>query len=164
MQKLSTQNQFATRRKAPRFALEQQARLQCPDWSSAERVATLNVSRGGMFLRSEQPPSVGAKIQVIVELPDGREVDVQAIVRHAISPEQAKERGRPAGVGVQVLPECVNEFKALVEIARLRQGRPPGEMPLAAPDAKRKPPPLPKRKPPPVPKRRPPPLPGLKPR
>jgi Tfp pilus assembly protein PilZ len=112
------------RRTAPRFPLDLQATLRCPNWQTAERIATANVSRGGMFLRTERPPAIGAKIQVTLELPDGRLVEVQSVVRHIVAPEEAKRRGRAPGVGVQTLPEYTNEFKALVEIARLRQGKP----------------------------------------
>jgi len=123
-------------RQDPRLALALEANLRCVDWKNAERIATINVSRGGMYLRTDRHVDVGAPVQVILQLPDDTELEIGAIVRHVTRPEDA-DKGRPAGVGIQILPEYRNELKALLEIARLRQGkspRPTIEVPGLAPD------------------------------
>ena len=111
-------------REDPRLALALEANLRCADWQNAERIATINVSRGGMFLRTARPVKVGARVQLTIQLPDGSSLELGATVRHVSQAGDVGE-GRPGGVGVQILPEHRNELRALVEIARLRQGKSP---------------------------------------
>jgi molecular chaperone DnaK len=98
-----------------RFPVDWEALVQCSDWGSAERIAAANVSRGGMFLRTERRLEPGARVKIVMRLPEGADVVLLASVRH----------GQSGGVGVEVDATHRNELLALVEIARLRQGKPP---------------------------------------
>ena len=94
-------------REDPRLALALEANLRCADWKNAERIATINVSRGGMFLRTARNVQVGARALLTLQLPDGSSLDLGATVRHVTRAAEGGE-GRPAGVGVQILPEHRN--------------------------------------------------------
>lgn len=58
----------------------------------------VNLSRGGVFVRSDDPPALDTPVEVELELPDGGEVArSKGIVVHRVLPGGAKE----AGAGVQ---------------------------------------------------------------
>lgn len=111
-------------RSNPRLPVDWRATIRCPDWASAEQLAATNVSRGGMFLRTERELQIGARVEVAVELPDGSRVPVQATVRHVKAPDAATP-GALRGIGIEVDAAYRNELAALAEIARLRQGPAP---------------------------------------
>jgi len=108
-------------REHERYAVDWKLAVKCPDWTSAEQIATENISKGGMFLRTTRPVSLGARLKVTFVLPDGRTVEVQAVVRHCTDPEESARSGRPVGIGIEVEEESRNELLALVEISRIRQ-------------------------------------------
>lgn len=63
---------------------------------------TLNVNRGGLFLRTDHPSRPREMIELEIDLGDalGR-LDAVAVVRHATSREEARGSGRVPGMGVQ---------------------------------------------------------------
>lgn len=77
-----------------------------------------------MFLRTERKLSVGARVEVDLELPDGSHVPIQATVRHLSALGPAAPTAA-AGIGVEVDATYHNELAALAEIARLRQAPTP---------------------------------------
>lgn len=116
-------------RSDPRYAVQWKATIRCPDWAAAERIAAANISRGGMFLHTQRPFEVGARVKVTLELPDAEHVALLATVRH----NRADGQGRP-GIGVEVDVTCRGELLALADIARLRQGKPPAPPPAPVDD------------------------------
>jgi Tfp pilus assembly protein PilZ len=63
---------------------------------------TLNVNRGGLFLRTDHPARPREMIELVIDLggPLGQ-LDAVAVVRHATSREEARGSGRVPGMGVQ---------------------------------------------------------------
>jgi uncharacterized protein (TIGR02266 family) len=59
-----------------------------------------DISKGGIFLHTDTPLEVSAKVSVILDLPDGTSVEVTGNVVHVISPEEATGH-LVAGMGVQ---------------------------------------------------------------
>jgi len=112
-------------REDPRIETALEARLHCAEWAKAERLAMTNISRGGMFLATRKPVAADAQVKVTVVLPDGREVMLRGTVRHVRTPERSAATGEPPGIGVKIDSEGRNELMALVEIARIRQDKPP---------------------------------------
>jgi uncharacterized protein (TIGR02266 family) len=61
-----------------------------------------NISQGGLFIATAEPPGLHEVVELFLHLPDGREpAKTMAEVVQCISPEQAAEMRRSAGVGVQ---------------------------------------------------------------
>jgi len=59
-----------------------------------------NLSRGGIFIRSDDPPPTGTAVEVEIHLPDaGPPVTSNGIVVH----QQLPAPGKTAGAGVQFL-------------------------------------------------------------
>ena len=105
----------------PRHPVTWKASIRCADWQAVERVAVINLSKGGMFVRTDHPPALGTPVEVVLVLPDGREERLQGIVRHHGG---AGSPGSMAGVGVEIDPACRNLMGALAEIARIERGLP----------------------------------------
>ena len=61
-----------------------------------------NISAGGVFVVTNDPPEMDAIVRVMMELPGGGpSVEAKAVVVHRVTPAEAKERSTAAGVGVQ---------------------------------------------------------------
>ena len=85
----------ATHRYAARFAV----RFGSVD--DFRREYATNISAGGLFIRTEQPPEMDAVVDVVLELPGGEPIQGKALVVHRVTPEEARGRQVDPGIGVQ---------------------------------------------------------------
>ena len=61
-----------------------------------------NISRGGIFIASDNPPPLRETLELSLDLPDGKgPVKTHAEVVHRVTPEEARASGRTAGAGLQ---------------------------------------------------------------
>jgi uncharacterized protein (TIGR02266 family) len=83
-----------------------QTRLQV-GWSSPREFLVAyseNISRGGIFVATQNPPPVREMVELLLELPDGQApAKTNAEVVQCVSAEQAKATGRTAGAGLQFI-------------------------------------------------------------
>jgi actin-like ATPase involved in cell morphogenesis len=92
----------STQRQHRRFPVDWGVEIRAADWSEALRLATGNVSRGGLFVRcDQQSPEVGALVQITLQLPDEMVLHAEAVVVHTIPPERALEAGMAPGFGIR---------------------------------------------------------------
>ncbi len=70
------------------------------DYPSLAGEFASNISRGGMFIRTEKPVPVRSKVRVQVKLPDGSSASTEAEVVHLVTREDARARGTSPGLGV----------------------------------------------------------------
>jgi type IV pilus assembly protein PilZ len=76
-----------------------------------------NISAGGVFVQSENPPQLHSVVTVTLELPDGgKPVEAKGLVVHRVSPEEAKVRKTPPGAGVQFV-DSSDEFRERIDRA-----------------------------------------------
>jgi uncharacterized protein (TIGR02266 family) len=76
-----------------------------------------NISAGGVFVHSENPPALHAVVTVAMELPDGgKPVEAKGLVVHRVTPEEAKVRNTPSGAGVQFV-DASDEFRERIDRA-----------------------------------------------
>lgn len=61
---------------------------------------TENVSRGGLFVVTDDAPPLRTRVQVQIEAPEGKLL-LEAEVVHVLDPETAGQSGMPPGVGLQ---------------------------------------------------------------
>jgi len=75
---------------------------------------THNISKGGLFIRTQKPCQINDKVEVILILPETNE-EIKALgeVIHIVPPEKANEQ-TPAGMGLQLL-ELKDEDRAKIE-------------------------------------------------
>ncbi|HET9752997.1 MAG TPA: PilZ domain-containing protein, partial [Myxococcales bacterium] len=83
-----------------------QARLQV-GWSSAREFLVAyseNISRGGIFVATQNPPPLRETVELLLELPDGKPpARTHAEVVQCVTAEQALATGRTAGAGLQFI-------------------------------------------------------------
>jgi len=103
------------RRAFPRHA----ARFQVGFSSNKEFVLEYaeNISAGGVFVHTEQPPELDTIVTVSLHLP-GNDVPVEAkgVIVHRVSKEEAAEPGKSPGMGVQFL-DSSDEFREAIDRA-----------------------------------------------
>ncbi|MFL5311692.1 MAG: TIGR02266 family protein [Myxococcales bacterium] len=76
-----------------------------------------NISAGGVFVQTENPPELHSVVTVTMELPDGGEpVEAKGVVVHRVSPQDAKVRKTPPGAGVQFV-DASDEFRERIDRA-----------------------------------------------
>ena len=76
-----------------------------------------NISAGGVFVETSSPPPMDSVMRVAMELPGGgAPVEAQAVVVHRVTPEQARQRNTPAGVGVQFV-DADDKFRERIDLA-----------------------------------------------
>jgi uncharacterized protein (TIGR02266 family) len=70
-----------------------------------------NISRGGIFIATDDPPALREVVELSVELPDGKPpVKSHAEVVHCVSVAQARATGTVAGAGLQFL-DASDDFR-----------------------------------------------------
>jgi uncharacterized protein (TIGR02266 family) len=76
-------------------------------WTSSHDFLTAyseNISRGGIFIATDNPPELREIVELSVELPDGLPpVKTRAEVVHSVTAAQARSSGRVAGAGLQFI-------------------------------------------------------------
>ena len=87
------------RRAMPRYAARFAVRFGSVD--EFRREYATNISAGGLFIRTEQPPEMDAVVDVVLELPGGEPIQGKALVVHRVTPEEARGRQVDPGIGVQ---------------------------------------------------------------
>ena len=74
-----------------------------------------NISAGGIFVETENPPELRSVVTVTMELPDGgKPVEAKGIVVHRVLPADAKTRKTAPGAGVQFV-EASDEFRERID-------------------------------------------------
>ncbi len=89
----------------------------------ASEVVCGNLSRGGAFLRSAEPPAPGKRLVVEVKAPDGPALDMMGSVVWA---KAGSGLGDMAGCGIQWLQPDPREIDVLMDYAALQAGRATG--------------------------------------
>lgn len=90
-----------TARRDKRFPSKQLLFVRCESWAEFAQLYAADVSRGGMFIETDQPPPILSEIEVDMRLPEGHSVLLKASVVHVFGAEQAEREGKRPGVGVQ---------------------------------------------------------------
>ncbi len=103
------------RRAFPRFKADFAVRFATVQDFVLEYAA--NISAGGVFVHTEQPPPLKTVVQVELELPGvGPPVPARGLVVHLVSKEDAEQKGTLPGVGVQFM-DADDEFRQRIDAA-----------------------------------------------
>jgi molecular chaperone DnaK len=114
-----TDDEGKQNRQSPRFDVDWRVKLKCADWNAAQRVAAANVSRGGLFIATGKPPTVGARVELAIDLPDGSNLLLRGTCVHVRSPEQALQLQKSPGFGLKVDDSQMGDLLLLEEMARV---------------------------------------------
>jgi uncharacterized protein (TIGR02266 family) len=108
-------------RRDKRFPSKQLLLVRCETWSEFAQLYAADVSRGGMFIMTDDPPPILTEIEVDMRLPEGHAIAFRASIVHVLGREQAEREGRQPGVGVQFVNLNAlqkQQILQLVEFAR----------------------------------------------
>ena len=135
-------------RQDPRVPFAAEVRVRCQSWDQFAVVAAQNLSRGGIFLRTDTPAPLHSRVQVILTDPNGSEFQISGRIAHVVSPDRAVVENREPGIGVQFEPAEPRIAEAILMLVRLHApahlsglgrkpsmapARPPGTAPATAP-------------------------------
>ena len=111
-------NPVQERRVEPRYSLEEPARVQIDSWADFLELYTKDISHNGLFIQSDAPPELGAKVGVDLLLPDGSgTIRFKGEVRHVVT----AQTGPIPGFGVRfygVTQDAQNTLQWIVAQAK----------------------------------------------
>jgi actin-like ATPase involved in cell morphogenesis len=106
-----------TVRQHKRYPVSWVVSIRAEDWSYAHELATGNISRGGLFVRSVHPLETGTKIEIDLQLPEDMVLRAESVVVHSIPPERAQGEGIAPGFGVRFLEQHATDLALLEGMA-----------------------------------------------
>jgi actin-like ATPase involved in cell morphogenesis len=80
-------------RRHRRYPVKWGVELSASSWEEVLQLSTDNVSRGGLFVQSQQTVEAGSRLRVTLKLPDGSRMEVEGVVVHATRPGDTKVVG-----------------------------------------------------------------------
>ena len=108
-------------RSTKRYATNHQLLVRCESWGEFVALYAADVSQGGMFIVTDEPPPVLSEVEIRMVLPEGHEMPLRARVVHVIEPAQAAHARRDPGVGIELIGldgSTRAQIHQLVEFAR----------------------------------------------
>lgn len=101
-------------RDGERFPHYETVEVRCEGWNHFVEMVTENVSRGGMFIATNNPPPVFTRVRVRIFPKDGNKtVTLLGEVRHIVSTERARTRNASPGMGIR-FEDVSDDVRALV--------------------------------------------------
>jgi uncharacterized protein (TIGR02266 family) len=88
-------------REHERLPVNQRVKVQLADRQALFDLYLKDISRGGLFVETEQPFALRSRIEITLEVEKGGALLIEGEVVHVVTGEQAAAWGCPAGVGVQ---------------------------------------------------------------
>ncbi|MBN2361862.1 MAG: PilZ domain-containing protein [Deltaproteobacteria bacterium] len=88
-------------REHERLPVNQRARVQLADRQALFDLYLKDISRGGLFVETDQPFALRSRIEITLEVEKGGALQIEGEVVHIVTREQAAAWGCAAGVGVQ---------------------------------------------------------------
>jgi uncharacterized protein (TIGR02266 family) len=103
-----------------RVPMGKSIQVRCEAWKNATSVFMQNISRGGMLVRCDEVLAVGSILELTLEAPGGKPIELPAeVVRHTAT----RTEGERPGMGIRFLliPEPSQEnFEALLRSAGIK--------------------------------------------
>lgn len=87
-------------RRHTRFETRDKVVVQLAGRDELRALYTRDISKGGLFVTTDDPPPIGSQLRVTLETPDGTMV-LSGRVVHVMTPAQVQASGADPGVGVQ---------------------------------------------------------------
>jgi uncharacterized protein (TIGR02266 family) len=109
-------------RQDKRYPSKHQLIVQCSSWAEFAELYATDVSKGGMFIATDEQMPILSEVSLSLRLPEGHEVALRAKVVHVIDAGSAAPGGKPAGIGVQFIELDAmrkQQIQQLVDFARM---------------------------------------------
>lgn len=113
----------------PRFLTEKKVTMRIGEREELRTLWTENISKGGLFVKTEQPPPRGARVEVAIQTPAG-ELALAAEVVHVLDAVTAQQVGQTPGVGLQFVDLTTDQRDAVFRYVDGLAERISGAMPV----------------------------------
>jgi uncharacterized protein (TIGR02266 family) len=90
-------------RRDPRYASPRSLLVRCESWGEFVERYAFDISQGGMYIVTDEVPEILSELDVVLQLPEGHEIQLRASVVHVVDAQRAQIDGREQGVGVQFI-------------------------------------------------------------
>jgi CheY-like chemotaxis protein len=64
----------------------------------------VNISEGGVFVKTQEAPPHGSRVLLVLHLPDGERLETEALAVQIVTPKQAEGHSYPPGIGLSFAP------------------------------------------------------------
>lgn len=141
----SEQEKYGTARSSPRAVAALDVEVEVAGERRKVRLVSQDIGAGGIFLRTDHPADLWAKVKLVLRLPAGGTFEVGGEVVRSVSKDKARAKGHPPGMAVafdEVSRGKRKELIALVlDLCARRPDKPEQQKatPLAAEQPPRKP-------------------------
>ncbi len=115
------------RREHERLVARIPLQARCGTWPRVLELFTGDLSAGGVYVPTTHPATLGDKVELTLELPDGRQVAIGGEVASVVDAADAVRLGRPQGIGIRFAERDgsgKDALSQLIQIARASQPRP----------------------------------------
>lgn len=99
-------------RSHPRFVAEKRIGVRLAERKALKAMWTENISKGGLFVRTDTPPPRGTILEVLISTPDG-ELALNAEVVHVVDPKSSEAAGQQPGVGLAFVGVKAEQKRAI---------------------------------------------------
>ena len=103
-----------TQRSYPRLVGERLAQVELRDREDLRQLWAHDISKGGVFIKTDNPPPTGTRLEVQLMTPDGA-LSLYGQVVHIVDEASAERFNMPAGVGVQFVDLNADKRRAIQE-------------------------------------------------
>lgn len=114
--------QRENRRQHKRYAYKTAVQAKCGAWDRFANLFTADVSAGGFFIPTDEPAQIGDTISIKLALPGDEELALTGKVVSVLDKSTMEKHGKPAGIGVQLLPinnpSEKERFDRLIQLAQ----------------------------------------------
>ena len=101
-------------RRYPRLIGDRLARVELNHREELRQLWVRDISKGGVFIETAEPPPTGTRLEVRLETPDGG-LSLHGQVVHVVDAASAKRFNMPAGVGLQFVDLNADNRRAIQE-------------------------------------------------
>lgn len=112
------------KRKHARYPTAWAVEIKATDWHEVLSLSTRDVSRGGLFVSTDEPLPLNTRVEVTLVLPDETVFQIEGEVVHRLLPARAETLGRAPGFGLRFDERYLDELKLLEVMALEELGDP----------------------------------------
>ncbi|HTM46177.1 MAG TPA: DnaJ domain-containing protein, partial [Polyangiaceae bacterium] len=116
-------------RLAARYAVDLPVRLQGASWPQPKEFRARDISRGGLFVRTEEEPEIFTDVRMWIALPWGGELDLRARIVHIMGAQKAKAVGIEPGLGIEFHESAGAEKETIEQLVRWARDSDPNRAP-----------------------------------
>jgi len=95
-------------------------------WHTPKRFQAKDVSRGGLFIRTEEAPEIFSAVQLRIILPWGGDLRIAGRIVHLVSEDKAKSHGTDCGCGIEFLDLTAAERQIVQQLVSWAKAGDPG--------------------------------------